>query len=227
MRLRRTLVLPLLAVLCACGPVQRSAPPVPPATGASALAGVHYHLDPGRSTLRVLVHRAGPLAALGHNHVVRAAAVAGGFTLAADGIGASGELQFEVADLMVDEPDERHAAGVDFEAPVSAEDRAGTLRNLLGPAVLDAPHFPRISVRFHREGGAADTALRATVRVRDTDSDWDVLARPERHGEELRVSGTLLLGQGRLGLTPFSTLLGALRVDDALEVRFDLVARPD
>ena len=49
----------------------------------------------------------------------------------------------------------------------------------------------------------------------------------EIRGSELQVQGELPLKQTDLGLTPFSLFGGALRVQDDIKVRFNIVARAD
>ena len=48
----------------------------------------------------------------------------------------------------------------------------------------------------------------------------------EAQGADLVASGELELRQSELGLTPFSVMMGALQVQDAMQVRFRLVAAP-
>jgi len=43
----------------------------------------------------------------------------------------------------------------------------------------------------------------------------------------LSATGSLELRQSVLGLTPFSLLLGALQVQDAMTITFEIVAVPD
>ena len=48
----------------------------------------------------------------------------------------------------------------------------------------------------------------------------------ELTGNELRAQGQLALKQTDLGLTPFSALGGAMRVQDEIQVKFRFLARP-
>jgi hypothetical protein len=72
-RARAGIALTALALLAACAPAGRAPPPaerVQPGAPAAA-AGSRFRIDAARSELRILVYRAGPLARLGHNHVLR------------------------------------------------------------------------------------------------------------------------------------------------------------
>jgi hypothetical protein len=63
------------------------------------------------------------------------------------------------------------------------------------------------------------------VRVRDREKLIDVPVTWRRDGDVLTASGEFALKQTDLGLTPYSVMLGALRVADEMKVRFSIVAR--
>src|ERR1700730_6173533 len=131
--------------LDACGaPTPRQPPavgqgvqsPRPPA-GAAA-----YSIDSAQSELRLLVYRAGPMARLGHNHVILNRAVGGWVDAAARLESASFSLYVPVADFIVDDARARSEEGQEFSAEVPEEAKSGTRRNMLGAALLDAERFP-------------------------------------------------------------------------------------
>jgi polyisoprenoid-binding protein YceI len=229
---RRAAQVAALALLAGgCTPAPRPAPP-PAAVAAPApapAAGRHYRLDGAQSSLTILAYRAGPLARLGHNHVLIARTLEGELTLPADPAAARFRLAFPVATLALDEPAARAAEGETFASVPSAADVEGTRRNLLGPAVLDAATFPRITIAGH--GARADGALRAvavvTVRGREATVAVPVTLSTEAGSGALLAEGAFELRQSDLGLEPFSIGLGALQVRDALAIRFRLRATPD
>lgn len=147
--------------------------------------------------------------------------------LPADPAAARVRLSFPVADLVVDEPAARREEGEEFASLPSAEDVAGTRRNLLGPALLDAGRYPLIRI----DGAAArrpeGLVVRAAVAVRDRTAALEVPVEVATGAGALTVRGGFTVLQSALGLTPFSVGLGALKVRDDLEVRFRLVAVPD
>ena len=226
MRIGRIQTCVLLLVLAAC-----RAPPGPRVPAASApppVAGVElYQVDAEHSQLTLRVYREGPLAALGHNLVIAVHGLEGSVHWHPDPARCSVAVRFAVAQLGVDEPELRAAAGPDFTTVVNEAARAGTQHNLLGPRLLDAEHYPEITLVSEAVSGtAAEPRIALRVYVAGHDALLDVPVQLQRDASGLRASGELELRQTALGLTPFSVMLGALRVADTFFVHFDIRARP-
>ena len=68
--------------------------------------------------------------------------------------------------------------------------------------------------------------LSATLRlsVAGHESSVTVPVKVERSGRLLTASGSISLTQSDLGLKPFSIMLGALQVQDRMNVKFRIVA---
>lgn len=117
---------------------------VPPAAGTTPAATgvIRYALSGHESLLVVLAYRAGPLAALGHDHVIATRALTGFVDVAEPLIASAIELHLPVAEFTVDDPELRasHGHGLATVPPDAA--RKGTRDNMLGPDVLDAARFP-------------------------------------------------------------------------------------
>ena len=216
----------LLLASCQTAPVTGG---VAPATGTlpslPTRGTVHYVLDPERSDVRFLVYRAGPLASFGHNHVIEAKELSGDVYLA-DDIRASGfSLTLPVAGFTVDDVAARRVEGPDFASQPSAAAIDGTRKNMLGPALLDAEHFPAVSIRSVKLLGP-DWGLDATVRItlHGTARDVTVPIAVEHDGQSLNVTGTFDIKQSDFRITPFSILGGGLQVADTVRIRFHLVA---
>ncbi len=234
---RAPLLLGLLLLAACARPVERGATPaavpaVAAAPGVDATrppaAGVRrYRIDAARSLLTLRVFRGGALAAAGHNHVIASHDLEGLVDLAPRLERSAVSLRLPVARLAVDEPALRAGAGAEFAAEVPESAREGTRRNLLGAALLDAGRFPWIeldSTRVVAAPGGATLTLRA--RVRGADSSFEVPVTLETRGADLVASGEVELRQSQLGLTPFSVMMGALQVQDAMQVQFRLYATP-
>jgi hypothetical protein len=233
-----------------CGnPVLRTHAPTNVSAPAPPRAMPLYRIDPSSSEVRVLVYRAGVMAALGHNHVIVNRSIDGWVALA-DAIPAgSFFLRLPVAGFTVDDDVARAEEGADFAAPVADDAKLGTRRNMLSAAVLDGAHFPYVEFRslaIEAHGapagaaaaGAAAAGAAAAGAAAGPD-EWTAIAAVVVAGHETRVvmpfkldrrngrltaSGSANLRQSDLGLTPFSIGLGALQVRDELRVRFCVVA---
>jgi len=217
-----------ILMLVACGGLS-SRPTVPHAPPASTapppVHGAVYRIDAAQSELKLLVYRAGPMASLGHNHVIVNRALGGWVRYGATASGGSFALTIPAAGFVVDEARARGEEGGDFAEDVTEDAKAGTLRNMLSPAVLDATQFPVIGMHSLAVEGAGD-ALQATVAVEVAGYSSTLLVpfSLDSSSGRLTGSGALTLRQSALGLTPFSVFLGALRVQDEMRVKFRLVA---
>jgi polyisoprenoid-binding protein YceI len=234
----------LALLLAACGaPRPRHATPHP-SESAPILnpppAGRLYRIDESRSELRILVYRAGPLARLGHNHVMVNRSIRGEVNFGNVGAGAGSaagagnaagasvfSLEVPVAGFVVDDAQARREEGADFADPVPDDAKSGTLRNMLSTAVLDADEFPSITV--HNVATApmdAGAGLLATVdiSVAGHESTIDLPLKLQSDADSLSATGSVEIRQSVLGLKPYSLMLGALQVQDAMTIKFQIVA---
>lgn len=171
------------------------------------------------------VYRDGPLAELGHNHVIASTAVTGWVDLRDPLETSAFSLSLPLDSLVVDDPGRRAAAGPDFPDNLTDTDREGTRRNLLGPTLLDAARFPSLRLdSVALEAAARGYVATARVDVAGATRQVRVPARLERTPGGLVVSGAFVLTHAELGLTPFSAALGALRVREDIEIAYRLVA---
>ena len=221
-------------LLAACQPTRESPPPTaeePAAPRAAPLPSGYSRLevDTGASLLQVFVYRDGPMARLGHNHVVSTTALSGEVVLDRDGGLSRLQLVLPVASLEVDRPELRAAAGPDFPGEVPVADREGTRQNLLGEAFLDAARYPEIRLASGLAPasgveGAVRLAVEATVR--GGSYSLEVPVTVTRDGDQLEATGEISLSHGELGLKPFSVMGGLLSVRDELRLSFRIVAAP-
>jgi polyisoprenoid-binding protein YceI len=221
----------LALLLAACGappPRPTPHPAAPPPAGPAAARGTPYRIDSSHSELRVLVYRAGVMATLGHDHVIVNRALEGWVTFSGDVAGAAFYLTVPTSGFAVDDDAARREEGADFSEKVDADARAGTLHNTLAPGVLDAQEHPSITVQSVSVETAAGGA-QATVRVSVAghESTLVVPFTVDTSPGRLHAQVDFKLQQTRLGLTPISLFLGALRVEDQLRVKLDLVASRD
>ena len=225
-------VVSLLAGCVTRAPAPVSGPPVqaPVATtGADAgtiPAGAKlYDIDPQRSFVTIRVYRSGPMAKLGHNHVITSAEESGfvwrGPTPAASGF----QLRIPVSTLVVDDPAARAAAGPDFEGAVPESARDGTKKNLLRAEVLDAEQFPDVTVRAGWLGGTwQDPVAQADVTLKGVTRRVEVPLDLTDAAGTLTARGTFRLRQTEFGMVPFSVGGGAIQVADEIVLGFEFVA---
>lgn len=224
-------VLVLLLAACAALKGRHAAPQKPEGSVPSLelpLPGRAYQIDVNRSELRVLVYRAGPLARFGHNHVMVNRAIRGAVSLAKTGA-AMFWFKVPVAGFVVDDAQARGEEGADFAAAVPDDAKSGTLHNMRSAPVLDADDFPVITVNGTagaRASGAAELVATLAISVAGHESKIDVPFVVESDPDHLSATGSVELRQSALGLTPYSLMLGALQVQDAMTIKFRIVATP-
>jgi hypothetical protein len=241
-RSRLGLLTLLVAACTAPGPRQVTPQiPGPPPAAKVPAAGRVYRIDESRSELRILVYRSGPLAHLGHNHVMVNRSIRGAVNLAQTAGESAFSLEVPVAGFVVDDARARLEEGPDFAADVADDAKSATLHNMLSTAVLAAAEFPLITIKSAGVAAGADTPsgrrqgapfsgdllLTIAVSVAGHESRIDVPITPRGDSERLSATGSLELRQTALGLTPYSLMLGALQVQDAMKIKFDIVAKPD
>jgi polyisoprenoid-binding protein YceI len=181
---------------------------------------------PAESLLQIFVYRGGAMARLGHNHVIASHALSGVVQLGEDPLATRFEIIVPVDELTVDEPALREGAGPDFPPEVPQSARDGTRKNLLSPALLDAPNYPQIRLRA-TDVTATDEGFDVGVEVtlKDQVRRVRVPVMLERQADALRARGEFALRQSDLGLRPFSIAMGTLVVLDEMKVRFEISAR--
>jgi hypothetical protein len=225
----------LVVLLAACGALKgrhagSQQPHEPAGPVDQQFPGKLYRVDESRSELRILVYKGGPLARLGHNHVMVNRALRGEVKLADSGAGFS--LSVPAAGFLVDEALARREEGADFGSEVSDDAKSGTLRNMLSSAVLDADEFPAITIRSiavaSPNGASGSGTMSATVaiQVAGHDSTIDVPFTVQSDPDQLAATGSFDVRQSQLGLTPYSLMLGALQVQDGMTIKFKIVALP-
>ena len=198
--------------------------------------GRPYDVLPADSLLTIRVMRAGPLAKMGHNHVVASHDLTGSVYVPPDRRDTTALIHLPVAELTIDEPALRAVAGTDFPPDVPDSARQGTRRNMLSEALLDGARYPEITLSCRRVTGVSGATKPMTPDEFPVQADIDVLVRGQQHtvtvpvryeldDQRLVLSGEFSLRQTDLGLTPFSAALGGLQVQDEMRVSYRIVAR--
>lgn len=221
-------VLVLTLAACAAPRPRPVAPPAPARRSAilqSLPAPGQYPIDSKTSELRLLIYRAGPLANLGHNHVMVNRAVTGLVQIGADVSTSSFSLHVPADSFVIDDAQARREEGGDFPGDISEDDKAGTRRNMLGSAVLNAGEYAEITVKSLSLTGTLD-ALNADLEISAAGHTSHISVPFTLQGDAhyFIAEGSMELRQTALGLSPYSLLHGALRVQDAMQLRFKFTA---
>ena len=217
-------VLVLIVAACAARHPRPVAPPLRALPSLQSLpAPGEYPVDSSGSELRLLVYRAGPLRNLGHNHVMVNRAVSGRVQIGADASTSAFSLRMRADGFVVDDAQSRQEEGDDFTGEIPEDAKAGTRRNMLSGAVLDAAEFPDITVRSTSLTGplnALNAALEISAAGRT--SRMSVPLSSARRRTSRHCVGLMELRQSDLGLVPYSLMHGALQVQDAMQLKFKI-----
>lgn len=193
-------------------------PPPPQAVPAPApqLAETRqaHRIVSGESLIAITVRRGGPLARMGHDHVVATRQIEGFIDTAKNHT----ELRFRLDQLTVDEPALRREAGLATQPSADAID--GTRRNMLSK-VLQAGAHPWVLVRANLEG----QSLATEITLHGVTRHYRVPVQLRTESGRVEARGAFTLMQSDFGITPFAVLGGALAVKDELELRFAISAR--
>jgi polyisoprenoid-binding protein YceI len=184
-----------------------------------------YAIDTTRSEIAVKVFKGGVASALAHDHVVRATRWQATLDASTEPVALSADVRVDATALEVDEPDARTRHGLD--GTLSDSDRAQVRASMLGADQLDAARFPEVrfsASQIDRDGDGfrltGELALHGAVRRIAVPLDI------ARDGETCTARGRVRVKQSDFGITPYSAFLGAVRVQDEVEIVFTLVAAP-
>ncbi|MEX0382783.1 YceI family protein [Spiribacter sp. 1M153] len=227
----RLTALVLLLAGCSTAPL-----PTQPAVSASPAAseeglpslpdGRRYIVDPAASHLRIILGAEGPLAALGHPHVIGGPVVDGTVVVADRWQDSAFRLEVPVAELTVDRAAWRAVEGLEPDVPESAI--RATRQNMLGESQLDAASHPLIRLSsLAITGPEWQPDVRFRVTIAGETSVHTVPISLDRDDSELTATGALRTRFSELSLVPYSALGGGLRVADELRIRFQVKAFTD
>lgn len=210
------------------GPATAAGGKLLPAPPLAEQGARRYHVLRADSQLRIRVYRTGPLADLGHNHIISTSNIRG-VVYVQPKIEHSGfELRIPLKSLVVDNAAQRAEEGSGFRGEPSAADRAGTRAHMLGSAGFDVAKYPEMVLRsLGMVGPPWYPRIRVRVTLHGVSHDYTV-PTALFHGPHRRLVaiGGLSLKQSDFGMTPYSILNGALRVRDTVDVSFHLVLVP-
>jgi hypothetical protein len=216
----RKFLIALFALFCGCALPPKAPPPAAPQVPVAAPSGPFERYDVVASHLEIRVYRDGPMAQLGHNHLISSDALTGSIQLR-DPVGDTRfALELPLDSLVVDDPALRATAGPDFAREVPQADRDGTRRNLLSASVLDRARQPVLRLSADSlAGGPTEFQAQLRLGLRGEERVVVVPLTVQAGDGKLSAHASFTLHHADLGMTPFTVALGALRVRD--EIDFD------
>jgi hypothetical protein len=184
-----------------------------------------YVINPAESEVHWRIYRAGPLARLGHSHVISLVEYDGSLALADDPADSVWELSFPVDGLVIDNPELRARYGEEFESVPSEDDKEGTKGNMLTEAVLDGINFPEIRLQGSGFTGTLDDAsLPVSIQILGRTIEQTFPASISITEDTVTVTGEYRLTHADLGMEVFSLLGGAMAVGEDIDFTYRLVA---
>ena len=212
-----------LAIYRAEAPYQAEAPYKAEAPNqAAARPKQLYQVDSSTSEIRIKVSRGGLMAALGHDHIVASRDTQGFILLDELHSNCRADFYAPLNRLIVDEPTMR--ANANLKTSPTARDIEGTKNNML--LSLDAANFPFVQL------GSSDCAdalksepIEVTINLHGISRKQRIHVEIERQPRALTLVGHFSLLQSDFGIEPFSLFNGLLKVEDKLEIEFQLKAK--
>jgi hypothetical protein len=185
-----------------------------------------YQVDAENSDIRILVHRAGALSWFGHSHVISVGQLDGRICVDPDLSQSRFELVIPVRGLIIDDPLLRREEGEEFSSEMTEHDIAGTRSNMLGERVLNAERHPIVKLTgTGYRGDKPEIMLKLSIELLGNVVELQVPTTLRLDQDVLEVTGALRLSHSDLGMRPFTAMLGALRVGDAIDFKYRVRAQ--
>jgi polyisoprenoid-binding protein YceI len=185
----------------------------------------NYRIDAARSTLVVMVFKAGMGSGLAHDHVVRASEFSGKLRIdPASPAESSIAVTVRAASLVPDEPTVREKFKVAKQ--LSESDRKKVKKTMDGEEQLSVVKFPEItfvSKRIDAEG-MGKVKVSGVLTLHGVSREVSFPAAVSVADGTFHGRGTLEFKQSEFGIKPYSALFGTIRNQDTVRLNFDLVA---
>ncbi len=179
----------------------------------TASSGTHS-LGPQTGKITVNVYRDGVAARMGHNLVFEATKWSGKAEVDADHPAASRiELTIDPRSLEI-------IAATGGIKPLGDKDRADIKKNI-NDKILMTSRNPEITFRSTEVSGTGpDIKVKGDLTLAGKSQPVNLNVRIDESSG--RASGKTTIQQSSFGIKPFSALLGALKIKDSVDIRFDI-----
>lgn len=223
--IRRPTRLPVGLLLVAVGLV---APTTVAAQGTDSPPFLVYVVDRAASQLYIVVHRAGLLSFLGHEHAIVPAEWSADLCLS-DPVrqGAHARLTVQTASLVIDSDSARALAGMG--GGPGDDDRRTIQARMLDSTNLAAKRYPEVRLDLQSAEENEDerhVAVRGSISLRGHSRDVDLPVDVERRDDgELLLTGSLRIHMRDFDMEPESRA-GLVKVSNDVDLHFALAVTP-
>jgi polyisoprenoid-binding protein YceI len=141
--------------------------------------------------------------------------------------GSAVNITIPVSSLVIDSMEGRRRAGL--SSGPSADDIRKIQQKMLGPEVLDAARYPNLEFvsTFVQENRTGELQLTGQFRMHGQAREVRFPLRYQRNGEgRVDFSGQFTIKQTDFGIQPESIGLGAVKVKDEVQIRFQVSMAP-
>ena len=227
-KLITTVLLPSILLIACSAPREESTAPQRPANFPTAIyanpdpQSSLYKVDSANSIVRIKVLRGGAMAKFGHDHIVASRDIQG-YLLLGDDNSCRADFYAPLNQLIVDDPVLRSDAKL-LTTPTE-KDIAGTKTNML--ISLQAQQFPFVQLQSLDCAGVMDGQPVATnIGLHGIFQEQQlIMAVAQPNSNSFVISGSFAILQTDFGIEPFSVFNGLLKVEDRLEISYQLLAR--
>jgi len=178
-------------------------------------AGTHT-FGPENAALWVMTTRTGAAAAAGHNLLIHVTAWQATLEVGEDPAQTSVVLDADATSLRVRD-------GIGGMQPLGDDDKA-SIQETIDDEVLQRMdiEFRSTAMQTATDGSRISVEGELTLVGQSRPIEFDLMV-----GDDGKLSGRVVLNQTDWGITPYSTLFGALKVGDEVEVVIEASSRPD
>lgn len=192
--------------------------PAEAAPAEAAPAGpASYRLDSGKSAFRVRTYKGGVASGVAHNHAIAATQMSGSMTWDAAAGACTIEVTVDVPSLRVDAEGDRKALGL--EGTVDEDQRKEIKGNMLAPDQLNGGAHKSMSFK---STSCSDSKVSGTLTIRGKSKTVSFTPKLDTTNG-FKLSGGFDFKHTDFGFEGYSAMLGAIRNEDRLTLRFTAV----
>jgi len=181
-----------------------------------------YKIDSELSQIVLRVYRGGAMARLGHDHIIASRNVQGYIALDKNDDQCRADIFVPLMSLDVDDPQLRAAAELDTTP--SPEDISGTRNNML--MSIEAADFPFVQLSSNNcSGGLSGNETPVVLSLHGVKQQRKLQVRLQSIDDnQMLVSGEFSIKQTDFGIKPFSIMNGLIKVEDKVDLTYQLTA---